>query len=334
MPDDRSVFFRSGNRLGVWRFEAGDHFHRLPLWNGNESGVSPDGRWYAYSSPSGLQVYDINARKRAALWLGPGWRGVHFAPDGKSIVASEIPIRVFHWPLRFEGPTGLTLDPPATLLQRYTSHEGGLLAADGTHLAHINVAVVSWHNLQQQRDVYSWADHPNVAGMDVSPDGNWLATGTFHGHSVKVRDLRTGKLARDLRSLGTANVVFSPNSKWLVTCSSDDHCLWETGSWTRLHTFRRLSLGNFASSAVFSPDSKYLAIDPSPNTLQIVDPRTGHEFLTLEMPRYPANSMAKGMTANGDTLIGGVTGNVHGMWDIRGLRERLREMKLDWDDPL
>jgi WD40 repeat protein len=314
----------------VWRFEPGEYFHRMPVWNGVESKISPDGRWYAFSSPEGLQVYDIRARKRAALSSPMGARGVHFAPDGRSILGSEP--QVFQWNMRFEGPTGLTLDPPRLFLDRPTMHQGGLMARDSAHFAYIAGNAVYWHDLRENRDLLVWKDHPNVAGLDVSPDGKWLATGTFHGRSVKIRDLGTGKFAKELPSPGTANVVFSPNNQWLVTCNPDDHCVWEVGTWKLLHTFRRRSLGNWASSATFSPCSKYLAIDPTPGSLQILDLATGREIITLETPGYPTNSVVKGLTANGDTFIGGVAGNLHGMWDIRGLRERLREWKLDWDD--
>src|SRR5207247_8290192 len=111
-PDDRHVAFGSGNRLGVWDFHSVPECRRMPVGTANyEGGLSPDGRWYANIGPKGLEIYEVASGKLAAALPITAPRGIQFTPDGGSILASNA-TGCSRWPIRLEGPTGLTLGEP------------------------------------------------------------------------------------------------------------------------------------------------------------------------------------------------------------------------------
>ena len=127
--------------------------------------------------------------------------------------------------------------------------------------------------------------------------------------------------------------LFSPCGKWLLTCNPDDFRLWDVPSFKPARTFPRKSHGNWTGGAAFSRDSRILALDTTPNLIQLVDPATGAEYMSLETAPRKSAGFLHGFTRNADVLVGGGGGQFRCFWDFRALRTQLREMKLDWDDP-
>src|SRR5262249_22581322 len=75
---------------------------------------------------------------------------------------------------------------------------------------------------------------PHLADVAISPDGRWVATGTWWGGPtdvVKVWDARSGAWVRDLEVGGDARVAFSGNGRWLATGTRREFSLWRVGTW-------------------------------------------------------------------------------------------------------
>src|SRR5262249_38269034 len=120
----------------------------------------------------------------------------------------------------------------------------------------------------------------DVRFVAVSPEGEWVATGS-HGATdvyVKVWDARTGRHVADLPAEGSSRVGFSPDGRWLLTTGGGCR-LWSVGTWREGSTIGG-ALGAFA----FSPDSKVLAVETGAGVVRLVDPDTGREYARLEDP--------------------------------------------------
>src|SRR5262249_60479612 len=74
--------------------------------------------------------------------------------------------------------------------------------------------------------------HDDVRHVSVSPDGRWVATGSFGGTGIKVWEAATGKFVKEL--LAEYNLCgsrFSPDGRWLATVGADSDCqLWAVES--------------------------------------------------------------------------------------------------------
>jgi len=333
-PDDRRIAFGAGNRMGIWEFHTAPECRRTPVANANfEGGLSPDGRWYANNGPKGMEIYELASGKLVASQPLFPVRGVQFTPDGRGIIAS-IETGCLRWPIRLEGPTGLTLGEPEVLINLPAHHCGGALSRDGKYLAFVGAKeAVYWRDLEKRQNVHVWRDHPRVASIAISPDARWLATGNWQGTRVLVRDTSTGKLAAEVPAPMSAYPLFSPCGKWLLTCNPDDFRLWDVPSFQLVRTFPRKSHGNWNGGAAFSKDSQILALDTTPKLIQLFDPATGAEYMSLETAPRKVAAFLHGFTRNADVLVGGGAGQFRCFWDLRAVRTQLREMNLDWDDP-
>jgi len=100
------------------------------------------------------------------------------------------------------------------------------------------------------RDIYS---------LSVSPDGKYLASGSFDG-TTRIWDTATWKLQQSLPGHATwvGAVAFSPDGKYLASGGMDGQIqIWELETGSNLQTLVAPQKG--VLSLVFSPDGQYLA---------------------------------------------------------------------------
>jgi hypothetical protein len=167
--------------------------------------------------------------------------------------------------------------------------------------------------------------HEDCRFVAVSPDGRWVATGSFPGTLVKVWEAQTGKLVTTLPIDGYTDVFFSPDSKWLATDAARVR-LWAVGSWQEGPSFE-------GTQPAFSPDGMLLALETGHGMIRLLDPADGREYARLEDPNHDrARSLF--FSADGTRLV--VPSNdsqtVH-LWDLRMIRAGLVELGLDWEAP-
>jgi WD40 repeat protein len=123
---------------------------------------------------------------------------------------------------------------------------------------------------------------------------------------------------------GTA-VAFSPDGKWLLTARPPCR-LWTTGTWA-LHR----ELGG--AGLCFSPDSRLVALLDASGIIRLVEAETGRVIARLESPDSGGAVFAT-FSPDGSRLVLVPNNNpaVY-VWDLRAIRKRLAEMRLDWDAP-
>ena len=99
---------------------------------------------------------------------------------------------------------------------------------------------------------------PGLRSMAVSPDGQWVASGTWRQTNVVIWDARTGNRLKDLRADGSSEVGFSPNGRSLAFVQ-------RTAGRSFLWVVPRLAPDASAARRVFSGVGSFTDLEWSPD---------------------------------------------------------------------
>jgi serine/threonine protein kinase/WD40 repeat protein len=270
------------------------------------------------------------------LWEFPGGRPVAFLPIGRTGVVAFEPsgaLLTAGWSgqqrclIEAVGPAGtLRVGPPQPLPFPASPHQIAI-NRDGRVMA----SAQGWGALVRHADIgdklIRLAPQHDARWVAVSPEGEWIATGSHSDTDVyvKIWEARTGRHVADLPVEGGSGVSFSPDSRWLLTTGGGCR-LWAVGTWRE-----GPRIGGLAFA--FSPDSKVLAVEAGAGALRLLDPDTGREYARLEDPNQDrAGTLA--FSQDGSQLVASTPDSpvVH-VWDLRAIRAELAQRGLDWDLP-
>jgi WD40 repeat protein/Tfp pilus assembly protein PilF len=320
--------------LGIWEIGRPQAYRTLPraLIPGKVYGAAflrPDGRLLAVATDVGVALWDLLRREQTAFLRTPA-TDVLLEPSGALLTQGAAGL--LRWPVREGRPGQWQLGPPQRLAQ---GEAAGAVAQsrDGRVLANAQFPGAVVLHRDRPGQAIRLGPHHDVRSVAVSPEGRWVATGSFSHTTVKVWRADSGRLVHTLRlDHGLCAVCFSPDGKWLTTGGfAGGACrLWAVGSW-REKAGPRIGWGVSA----FTPDGKWLAVQAGDRgTLALVHVATGRELARLEDPNQ---DRATGMTFSPDgtqlvTWARDDSGDVH-IWDLRAIRRELGELGLDWDAP-
>jgi eukaryotic-like serine/threonine-protein kinase len=170
--------------------------------------------------------------------------------------------------------------------------------------------------------------HPQLYYVAISPDGQWVATGTWYGAGVKLWHATSGRLWRELPADGSAAVAFSPEGNWLVVATEREYRFWDGKNWERRHAVGKqpeIEPGGLA----FADDGTLLAIRHSPSKLCLIDPATGRQFAELQPPNQQT-LLWHCLSRDGRRLAGACPGGAILVWDLHLIRQQLAQQGLDW----
>jgi tetratricopeptide (TPR) repeat protein len=284
--------------------------------------VRHDGRLLAVGTDQGAVLWDLaHGTELAFLPIANAWH-LMFEASGDLITSGSM--GVHRWPIQLdEGRRHFSIGPPRPLALP-KGHCGIAEDRSGRIVAKAWFGYAYVATPEQIIRVGPLIDCRSVA---VSPDGQWLATGS---HSVsrggaQVWRITDGTKKAELPVDSRTAVKFSPDGKWLMTVASPCQ-LWEVGTWREAKQLGGTSLG-------FSPDGRLVVVVDASKVIRLVETDTGRTIARIESPDS-FDPVAATVSPDGSRLV--VTTNdgpaVH-VWDLRKIREHLAGMRLDWDAP-
>jgi WD40 repeat protein len=216
----------------------------IGYWNAYTVAFSLDGKMLAgpidYSnSGGGIALWDVETGKLVhrlrGLFGNPNC--LAFSPDGNRLAATNSDAEVAVWDITTGNLIGSNtvghIHPPKKMRFLPGDHQLATAGDDGT--------IRIW-NLADSRQVRSMHIEANrggsaveIRGMDVSPNGKYIASSTLLDNSVRLWDATTGREVFRLpghgRYGGYRGVRFTPDNKQLASWGDDMHVfLWDVAS--------------------------------------------------------------------------------------------------------
>ena len=337
--DDRRVGFLEQSfslefqALGIWELASDRECRRLrilqPRGPLRAAQTSPDGRLVCLPDTAGVTLWDTRTgAKLAVLPVESYW--AMFTATGDNLITGDVHGWHF-WPLRDEGGV-VHLGPPEPTA-RWDDLRVGVINADRTHLACADEeGRISLVNLSDRAVVPSVTLPARPSTVAISPDVCTLAETKKHVGStpesgVRIWNLKTGELVRKLLS-GHFSVEFSENGRFLLTHNQDEYYVWECATWDLVrHVSRSELAGTTVPDTARAPD----AVPVGPDRLIFLDPETADIVLSLDirLPEQTVHFLPRAplvpITLDHEPYVL--------LYDMRLVRERLRELGLDWDAP-
>ncbi len=341
-------FGEEGMRLAVEHPRAGIHLARLSrsepshllvrhrhlnqrrLWSVD---ISDDGRWMASADYRHLIVWDVASGKVLATpatpsrrltvcwlkekraWLTSGWKGLDI------------------WPMESIRDGEATVGPPRRIpLEVHRNLGQATLAADGH-----TVAVVSDSNealvldLDKPERQSKFLGPPALGHLTFAPDARQLAGSATTEFALLVWDVVSGKLIQRIPG-PHGRVAWSPDGRRLALGSARGYSFWDPASWQQdqARTLSRGNMGDTTGALAWSPDGKFLAVARERDLVQLLDAKTGRELVFLTAPDAQTIGWLRFNSDSSFVAAATIEGMVQ-LWDLRRLRQRLAEMRLDWE---
>jgi WD40 repeat protein len=331
-----------GNHVRLWSAEPSP-VHRVfvrdpmhgPVAEYRRSSVHRDGRLLAVGTSEGVSLFDL-ANSVDVGYLNIGYTlSVQFDPTSGDLLTLGT-LGLLRWPVRCEpaNPVRLHVGPPKRLLQTPAADNEFRISRDGRTIAVAQFTRVTVLLADQpDRPVVL---KPTVAvrqQISISPDGQWVATGSFAGGDVHVWEARTGRLVKSLPFNSRCIAQFTPDGQRLLVGAPGYIHFWRVGTWDEMEIPATLRQINFDVGPMpeFSPDGNLLAWEPGNGALRLIDVATGLELAELENPNQGRSDYIT-FTADSTQLIArNLDSSTLQVWDLRELRKRLKDLDLDWD---
>jgi serine/threonine protein kinase/WD40 repeat protein len=343
-PDDRNLL--------VWWY--GTHFGSLEVAHGRECRLlyavsydraaggfsgpefSADGRIVAAGDGERVRFWDVFSGKKIASLELQGCDTHIFHPDGRSLIVSGLSGGMHQSSLEQTGDTAARayrLGKPIPFNIVSDVHNAAL-SRNGRYLA-------AGNETEGATFVFDLEDpsakparlypHPMVNRIAISPDGRWVATASWQNSLVKVWDARSGDSVRTLHMPGKTLVAFSPEGRWLAT-STSEYQLWEVGTWQPKGPPVPGNLVHHWNFTAFSPDGRVMARTLEGHKIQLLETLTEKPLATLEAPgAFVVGSLQ--FSPDGSHLAAEQIDHHVQLWNLRLIRQELKEMHLDWDMP-
>lgn len=339
-PDGRLLATRKGLKLKLWEVNtpAGvDWIYANQRTYAVAVGLR--GRLLAVSFPDGVRLYDLVAERQVAflrMRMGEGFNVMFHPVSGALITASNTGVKV--WPIRQteaeDGQRQVRLGPPHDLDSVIQGSFEVDVNRDGTTVAARSArgaGVVVVKNSDKGRRVFHLRGYAQK-WISLSPEGEWVAVGNWGGHrDVAVWDARTGKHVRNLNAAGNASCEFSPNGRWIATNGGDAVRFWEAGTWQMRYEFPANVI--VPSPVKFTHDSRIAAMGRRGLGLHLVNMANGKPFAMLGTNQRRPHFEALAFTPDDTTLVAARGDAGVCIWDLRTIRQRLKAMGLDWNQP-
>jgi serine/threonine protein kinase/WD40 repeat protein len=285
--------------------------------------IRRDGRILALGTNEGVALWDLaSGTELPFLPIGRTTYAL-FEASGDLLTLSTGPPSVWRWPVQLDRVRGdFRIGPPRPLPFLVGSDGGIAEDASGRVVAAANLGAT---HVRTPSGTFRVGPLDDCRYVAVSPDGQWLATGSHDKNGAQVWSIPDGTRVADLKVEGVVEVAFSPDGKWLMTSPSPCR-LWAVATWNE-------SLRVNGGGHGLSPDGRYLLVVDRNRVLHLVETETGRTVARLESPD-PCGVVSTAFSPDGSLLavINDEGPAVH-VWDLRAIRRKLADMHLDWEAP-
>jgi len=267
--DEQRVLTTVHGTLRQWDLATQEEIEPFPghTWAVGGLAFSPDGKYLATGGwDQAIRLWDVATAKQVGRLLDclSPIELLLFSPDGNSLFSGSPDGIVRLW----DVATG-------RITHEFKNKAGTprlALSRDGTLLSSANPGmesrIIVWE-VKSKKELRRFTlprIYGIMNGLDFSPDGKWLATGTLklgwqHGHWIQVWDLSTGKeLAQFQYGDASRSRAFSQNGEWIASPRwGGEAGLWQAALGQNIHEFSSEDL--FPTNSVsFSPDGKMYAM--------------------------------------------------------------------------
>lgn len=184
---------------------------------------SPDGKTFAASSPGGITLWEVATWKKITTLAGLNGLilGLSFSPDGRSVAATDLfseklivwDVATHQQRMTMTGPTGEVRWFPDG--QRVAAFDFGTAQRGGSVII---INATTGEVLKKLNDDL----RSNYNVLDISPDGQWIATGG-QGSTVNLWETESWTLVAKLagHQQDLAAVRFHPDGQWVASASLD-----------------------------------------------------------------------------------------------------------------
>jgi WD40 repeat protein len=321
-PEHRSLHAHTGGK-GPWHVSFDVH-----------------GRVLASTSPDAVRFWDPGSgRALGELTVAGGPLAAIFHPNDRTLVSSGYK-HCSRWPIEFDEPARtLRIRPAEALLPesltKVATERRISMSADGSRIAVSDqlrgrIDVVSYESPALRRDV---GPIPDLAGAILSPDGRWVVGQTWPNPRGRVWDAVTGAVAKDLTLPRQSGHAFSPDSRYLYVGSERGAEVLAVGTWKKVRAIPADVTGIGAGHPTVSPDGRLLAVSRrAALEIQLLDAATLNEIARLvSVDPQPITHMA--FSPDSRRLAVACSTHVVQLWDLGRIRQRLKDLNLDWDHP-
>jgi eukaryotic-like serine/threonine-protein kinase len=326
--DGKRLSFVTGQKLGVWEVLYGEVLRTLHGHTGKNPramGISSDSRRAASGGDDGILLWDLG-----------NYRLLGSLPAGKVVDV-------------FFDPTDAVFSCGSSGLIRWTlsNHQSGVLShraeklspepcrdatmdTSGRVVAHLTAGTVSVLFLKEPSRNRQLEASRGSSQLALSPGGEWVAAGHWRGNQVSVWNTQSGELGTSLlRGSSTASAIFSPDSKWLVTGTSQDYRLWSVPSWREASKIERPPrFSNLPGRMAISADGTILAAVMDQRSVRLFRIGSGDVVATFESDE-PQSITALCFSPNRELFAAATHANQIQIWDLGRIRNELRRVKLD-----
>jgi serine/threonine protein kinase/tetratricopeptide (TPR) repeat protein/WD40 repeat protein len=335
---------------GIWSIAEGRESYIVTLRDlvnarADMVSISPDGRFAAVAGLDGLLVlFD------PATWMelgrtrvpAPRGGGIYLAFDEKNNLYTNSFAGAFRWPIRAEPEDAnqIVIGPP----ERLPFHPGDqalVVSRDGRTIAQ---AMTPGFGMDDYRGCWIlrpadpikpiWLESKvGLWHVSLSPDGRWAAL-ICRDDIVRVYDAWAGKLVKTFPR-EYAGAAFSPDGKWLGVSRREPSMVSEAamtwlctvGTWEPEHP---LGSGGLYG---FSPDGRFAVLGENTGGYRLIDVDNRQQVARVAEPNQGESVEHRPVfTPDSSQLVVPHNQGIR-VWDLRRIREGLKELSLDWDGP-
>ncbi len=235
---------------------------------------SPDGRWLALTTSTGVSLLDIHHGLIQHELPIPQNRPIGWFEDSFVTIGAD---GVVHWPCDSSDPTRLKIGPPEQLLSieaigTWSTDASGNYLVGGTST---QVGLL----IDRQRKSIEVLASGDIRAGGIDRTGRWISMGTHGQPSTTTLWEASESLPKQVHKLPIGVLArFSADADWFVATGLG------TQKWTMGDLQRPELISEHSQGVCLSPDSQLLGIEAAGDKVDILGMPSGKKLLTVSAP--------------------------------------------------